>query len=755
MDNVLDLSRTLNPRQLEAVTHTEGPLLILAGAGSGKTRVITYRIAYLIREKGVRPGNIMAVTFTNKAAAEMRERVTKLLGGLSGSLWVSTFHSACVRILRKDIDRLGYSKDFVIYDSADSKALIKSIIKQMDINEQMYNPAAITGRISSLKNALISPEAYAAEAQTFGMEAKTAQVYTRYQETLKRNNAVDFDDLMMLTVRLFRKEEDILSRYQEQVRYLMVDEYQDTNHAQYSLVRLLAGERRNICVVGDDDQSIYRFRGADIRNILDFEKDYPDVKEIKLEQNYRSTKLILKAAGAVVDKNLGRKKKTLWTENIAGEKIVYYRAESEEDEAHYACRAVLAMTQKGERKLGDVAFLYRTNAQSRVLEEALGRTGLPYRVVGGLRFYDRKEVKDILAYLKLIANPDDGVSLKRIINTPPRGIGETTVGKIDEYSQSSRTPLYQAAKEMIARNLLPSGTLKKIAGFISTIDPIIALARSPEASATEIIKQVFDASGYGMALQQEGTDEAGARLENIRELLSAAEDYEDETEDKSLSGFLDKVALVADVDSLTDEGGAITLMTLHSVKGLEFPVVFISGMEEGIFPHSRALTSDVELEEERRLCYVGITRARERLYLTNAKRRRLYGAEQWNAPSRFLYDIPDEVLDTVPARNSFDHAGSTAPRFASHDLFEDDSASARDTRRQNVFANPAKPSPSNAGSSAFPVAFPVGASVLHPKWGAGKVKGIDGAGEMAKVTVYFVGIGEKVLVQKYANLVKL
>ncbi|MDH4100537.1 MAG: DNA helicase PcrA [Nitrospirota bacterium] len=752
MNTSTDLSKELNPRQLEAVTAAEGPLLILAGAGSGKTRVITYRIAHLIRECGVKPWNIMAVTFTNKAAAEMKERVDRLLGGLAGSLWVSTFHSACVRILRRDIDRLGFNRDFVIYDSGDALSLIKSIVKELGINEQMYNPNAIYGRISSLKNALITPAAYAAEAQTFGIEAKTVQVYSRYEEALKRNNAADFDDLLMLTVRLFQQHADILAKYLDQIHYLMVDEYQDTNHAQYKLVKLLAGTRRNVCVVGDDDQSIYRFRGADIRNILEFEKDFPETREVKLEQNYRSTQTILRAAGAVVDKNRGRKKKTLWTENRDGEKITCYRADNEEDEAFYICRTVQNLVSREGRNLNEIAFLYRTNAQSRVLEEALSRTGLPYRIVGGLRFYDRKEVKDMLAYLKFVANPADGVALRRIINTPARGIGETTIGRLQEHASVTDLPLYKAAMDMLSKGLLPNAVARKIADFLATMKEIIEFSRTPEATASAVVKKVYDASGYENALKTEGTEDARGRLENIGELLSAAEDFEEESEDKSLPAFLDRVALVSDLDSLTEdrEGkGAVTLMTLHSVKGLEFPVVFITGMEEGIFPHSRALTSEPELEEERRLCYVGITRARERLYLTNARGRRLYGAPQYNAPSRFLYDIPDDLMETIGSgvsQGSLDLGDDDEP-------FEDE----QPVIRRPAVSRPGGTIPRQPGTAVKEetAPFPIGSSVRHSKWGAGKVKAISGTGEMAKMTVYFLGVGEKTLVQKYANLTKL
>ncbi|MEO5657115.1 MAG: UvrD-helicase domain-containing protein, partial [Nitrospiria bacterium] len=657
----------LNPPQREAVLHGDGPLLILAGAGSGKTRVIAYRIAHLIAERGVWPSQILAVTFTNKAAGEMKERVGRLLGASARGLWVSTFHSACVRILRSHADRLGYPKEFVIYDSGDQAALIRECVRALSINEDVYKPQAIARRISDLKNRLTTPETYRGEAEGFGIEDKVAQVYALYRDRLRTAAAWDFDDLLMQAVALFERAPDVLQGYQRQFRYLMVDEYQDTNHAQYRLVRLLAGERANLCVVGDDDQSIYAFRGADVRNILEFEKDFPQAKVVKLEQNYRSTQAILDAASAVVEKNESRKGKRLWTDKAGGDKITIARLPDEESEANYLCRTLREHLRAG-RVYRDFAVLYRTNAQSRALEDRLRNEGIPYVILGGLRFYERKEIKDVIAYLRVLANPADEMSLKRIINVPTRGIGATAVERVEAYAMESRRSWDDALRGIVgdAERLAPASR-RSIERFLVLIDDLRAIAR--EGSVSKLLTAVLERTRYLEFLRADLGVEAEGRIENIQELFSAVEEFEEEygealsvdgsslseqhTTDNEqglfperpspLSAFLDRVALVSDVDALSSSDGAVPLMTLHSAKGLEFPVVFMVGMEEGLFPHSRSLQDPEAMEEERRLCYVGITRARERLYITCTNLRRLYGSVQFNAPSRFVEEIPEEL----------------------------------------------------------------------------------------------------------------
>jgi DNA helicase-2/ATP-dependent DNA helicase PcrA len=625
----------LNPEQQSAVKATDGPLLLMAGAGSGKTRVLTHRIAYLIVEKRVNPYNILAITFTNKAAREMRERIRKMMGGAAEEIWISTFHSMCVRILRRDIDRMGFSRNFTILDTGDQQSVVKGILKDKNLDPKKNDPRAILGTISSAKNELIDPEEYAKTAGGY-FEQTVSDVYTEYQKRLRKNQALDFDDLIMMTIQLFQRVPEVLEYYQRKFQYIHVDEYQDTNRAQYMLVKFLANRFKNLCVVGDSDQSIYRWRGADIANILSFEKDYPNAAVILLEQNYRSTKRILLAANKVIENNATRKAKNLWTENPEGNKLVYYRADSEQGEAQFVAGKIKELTRDGKYKNSDVAILYRTNAQSRVMEEVLLKSNIEYSIVGGTKFYDRKEIKDMLAYLRLISNPDDDISLQRIINVPKRGIGSSSVDKMADFAAMHDISIFQALDSVELLGLSPKIT-KGAREFRDLIKNYTQMQEF--LSVTELVEDILDKSGYREMLKAEKSIEAQSRLENLDELLSVTKNFEDGSEDKSLVAFLTDLALVADIDSLDDDGeekDSITLMTLHSAKGLEFPVVFLIGLEEGVFPHSRSLMEEAEMEEERRLAYVGITRAEQTLFITNAQMRTLYGRTSMNPASRFI-----------------------------------------------------------------------------------------------------------------------
>ena len=718
----MQIYNELNPQQRDAVEHIEGPLLILAGAGSGKTKVITYRISHLIKKGHASPENILALTFTNKAADEMRNRVEKIIGlnGLNraSGCWISTFHSACVRILRRDIDKLGFGRDFVIYDANDSLSLLKGCMKELNISDDLYPPKSIAGRISNLKNELIEK----IQNPEDGLQEIINTVYTFYQRRLKENNALDFDDLLMKTVLLFENVPDVLKNYKERFKYLMVDEYQDTNHAQYRLVQILSSGHRNICVVGDDDQCIYQWRGATIRNIMEFERDYPDVKVVKLEENYRSTQNILDAAWAVVSRNLYRKEKKLWTKKSGGGKIFYHRASNEIDEADFITSKIKELCREGRISYSDVAVFYRTNAQSRVLEDSLRREGISYKIYGGLKFFERKEVKDILCYLKIVINPNDSISLKRIINVPVRGIGNATVDKIEQYAKSKGVNLIEAIKELRGQGVKGSrgqgieafyNILKKLEAFVTT------------ESASEVIKKTLEISGYLEALKNEKTDEAEDRIENLKELISAAEEYEERTADKSIAGFLDQAALVSDADTISDTSGSVSLMTLHISKGLEFPAVFITGMEGRIFPHIKSIDSEKEMEEERRLCYVGITRAKERLFLTNAESRRIYGQEMSNPPSEFIEDIPRELINTVDSQQS---------TVSSQENKKADYAGLR------------------TADSRLLTAYSVGSKVIHPQFGNGIILQKEGLGENLKLTIFFRNAGKKKIAMKHTHL---
>jgi len=724
----------LNPPQQEAVLHGEGPLLILAGAGSGKTRVITRRIASLIGRRGVQPWQILAVTFTNKAADEMRRRVERLLGARGLSVALGTFHSTCVRILRKWHRELGLRSSFVIYDDADQVSLIKDCLKSLDLSERTLNPRGVAARISRAKNELLTPGEYTTVANDFA-EERTAKIYALYQERLRLSHAVDFDDLLMLAVLLFRDHPHVLEYYQNLWRYVLVDEYQDTNHAQYQIVNFLSRRHGNLCVVGDDDQSIYKWRGADLNNILDFEQDHPGCMVIRLEQNYRSTQNILDAAGGVVAHNVGRKGKALWTENPAGEPLVFYQARDEQAEADFVVRTVRILSAEGGYTLDDFAVFYRTNAQSRVLEDALRREVTPYVIVGGLRFYERKEIKDLLSYLRLVANPDDAQSFKRVVNVPPRGIGQASVDKLEGLGIAERISIWQACKLVGERKILGPKAVKALADFVALIER--AQARLEVTAVPELILELLDTTGYLADLQNEGTVEAQSRIENLQELVSAAREFMERSEDQSLQAFLDSVALIADIDELSEGKGAVTLMTLHSAKGLEFPVVFITGMEEGIFPHARSLTEDDELEEERRLCYVGMTRAKDRLFLSAALSRRLYNSDNYNLPSRFLDEVPEQLVDRL------DGLGMTREPRVAHSTGSGQAS--REPRKGSA-------GPRYEAEEPFVDHLQVGMRVRHPDWGIGTIRERIGEGEDMKVVVTFAGVGRKKLAPKFVQL---
>lgn len=752
----------LNPEQQSAVKATDGPLLLMAGAGSGKTRVLTHRIAYLIVEKRVNPYNILAITFTNKAAREMRERIGKMMGGAAEEIWISTFHSMCVRILRRDIDRMGYNRNFTILDTGDQQSVVKGILKDKNLDPKKYDPRALLGAISSAKNELIDPEEYAKTAGGY-FEQTVSDVYTEYQKRLRKNQALDFDDLIMMTIQLFQRIPEVLEYYQRKFQYIHVDEYQDTNRAQYMLVKFLANRFKNLCVVGDSDQSIYRWRGADIANILSFEKDYPDAKVILLEQNYRSTKRILLAANKVIENNVTRKAKNLWTENPEGNKIVYYRADSEQGEAQFVAGKIKELTGEGKYKLSDVAILYRTNAQSRVMEEVLLKSNIEYSIVGGTKFYDRKEIKDMLAYLRLISNPDDDISLQRIINVPKRGIGSSSVDKMADFAAMHDISIFQALDSVELLGLSPKITK----GAREFRDLIRNYTQMQEfLSVTELVEDILDKSGYREMLKAEKSIEAQSRLENLDELLSVTKNFEEVNEDKSLVAFLTDLALVADIDSLDDDGektDAITLMTLHSAKGLEFPVVFLIGLEEGVFPHSRSLMEEAEMEEERRLAYVGITRAEQTLFLTNAQMRTLFGRTNMNPASRFIREIPEDLLEGVEKevrRNTpFGSRGGTSFGRSTAGTTGTSFGRSASSTTGGSFGTPVtrKPvmRPIAASTGGDTVGWKVGDKAEHGKWGIGTVVSVKGQGEGTELDIAFPSpTGIKRLLAKFAPITK-
>lgn len=722
--NILD---GLNEVQKKAVQHVEGPILLLAGAGSGKTRVLTHRIAHLVREKGVSPMNILAVTFTNKAAEEMKNRLRELIGPIqSGLLWVSTFHAACVRFLRGDIEKLGmrYNRNFTIYDATDQIVLMRQVLDELKIDPKRINAGAIISTISNAKNKLLDYEGFSNTVGSF-FEEKAADAYKQYQLHLRENNALDFDDLLMLTVKLFEECQDVLAFYQDKFKHILIDEYQDTNHAQYKIVNLLAKKYRNICVVGDDDQSIYMWRGADIRNILDFEQDYEDAVVYRLEQNYRSTKNILDAAHNVVINNIMRKEKKLWTENEIGRKITCYGAVDEKGEASFVSDIINKLRSEGTCDYNDFAILYRMNAQSRAIENSLRVNRIPYAVIGGLKFYERMEIKDIIAYLRILLNRNDSISLERIINVPTRHIGKTTINKLKEFAYTEGYTLYETLENVDLVPDLQNRAREAIKKFVKTIESL-----DPNNKPSAVIQDVLDKTGYIKALQEENTIESQSRIENSKELISEAIEFEKRQENPqevTLASFLEGVTLKSDIDNWDDQEKKVSLMTLHSSKGLEFKFVFLTGLDEGIFPSWRSLESDKEMEEERRLCYVGITRAKERLYFTSASERLLFGNTSYYPPSRFIDEVPENLRET--------HLDTTT---------------IKPTERQE-----AKPSSQNATDNNPDYDFKVGDRVNHKAFGKGVIKELSGKGANMMITVNFdIGV-KKTLMAEYAKLEKI
>lgn len=781
--NIDQAVQKLNPPQRDAVQATDGPLLIMAGAGSGKTRVLTHRIAYLIEKKRVAPWSILAITFTNKAAREMQARVAALIGPSGQDIWVSTFHSMCVRILRKDISRIGFTSNFSILDSADQLSVIRNCMKELNIDVKKIEPKSVQAAMSGAKNELLSPERYEQKTGDYFTDI-VAKVYKMYQKRLKSNNSLDFDDLIMTTIELFKEMPEVLEFYQNKFRFIHVDEYQDTNRAQYMLCRMLADKHHNICVVGDSDQSIYRWRGADISNILNFEDDYPEARTIMLEQNYRSTSNILDAANAVIKLNTGRKAKKLWTDQGEGDLITLYQADSEHDEGYFVTGTISKNVKNG-RKYEDHAILYRTNAQSRVIEEILIKSDIPYQIVGGIKFYDRKEIKDLLAYLRLISNPDDDISLQRIINVPKRGIGDTTVAKLAEEAVRQGTSIYNVLGNLqgIDLNARAQGLLHEFRDMIDNLTQMVDYL-----SVTELTEKVLEMSQYRIELQREKTLESTARLENIDEFLSVTQDFEKRNDDKTLVAFLTDLALIADIDSMDkDEEGqavdnnAVVLMTMHSAKGLEFPVVFIIGMEESIFPHSRALNDNEELEEERRLAYVGITRAEKQLYMTSARMRTLFGRTSSNMPSRFLQELPDHVKTLASpggtiGRSGSSFGGGSRPSFGSSSSTAGFGAGRTPSFGGAASAGARTSGPSGAGvrvstpldaaakavqggaaaSGSADRLFTAGDRVAHGKWGEGVVVSVKGTGNDMELQIAFPApVGVKRLLAGFAPITKV
>lgn len=737
----------LNPSQWQAVQHGEGPLLVLAGAGSGKTRVLTYRVAYLIQELGVSPSNILAITFTNKAADTMKQRLQGLIPGIR-VFWVSTFHSAANRILRQEIQALGYDRRYTIFDEDEQLTLIKKGIRHFNWDEKVVSPRGVAARLGEAKNRLLTPEAYALEAKS-PLDHKIAQLYRWYQQQLLENNALDFDDLIMLTVRLFQQHPLVLSHYQNKFRYILVDEYQDTNHAQYVLVNLLAACHRNLCVVGDPDQSIYGWRGANLHNILNFKKDYPEAVEVKLEENYRSTKIILEAANQVIRHNRQRFPKTLWTSKTEGEPITVYSGETERDEGSYVAERILEMHRQG-RPYRSFAVFYRTHAQSRVLEEAMIRSNIPYRIIGGLRFYQRKEIKDLMAYLKLVNNPADNLSLQRIINVPSRGIGESTWKRLEEHANHQGLSYYQAIPGLLSDPQLAARNRRALKSFYELIEELRELGDC--FGITRLAEAVLEKSGYLRELEKENTIEAQSRIENLKEFLSLTSEYDqgmmeeagEPGEELGLDHFLGMIALVTDLDEYKEGDDTVTLMTVHAAKGLEFPVVIVTGLEENVFPHARTIFHPEEMEEERRLCYVALTRAQEKLFLTWAKRRTLSGRVSYNEVSRFLEEIPEELIEKSKMQSLWPRAAigvNPAVTERSTGLPADGAAS-----------SPAPAEPEDCSCSVQARKFAVGDRVIHRKWGKGVIVQVKEEGGECQVAVAFPEQGIKQLLVKYAPL---
>ncbi|MFD2924611.1 DNA helicase PcrA [Halobacillus naozhouensis] len=736
------LLKGLNEQQRNAVTHTEGPLLIMAGAGSGKTRVLTHRIAYLLGEKEVAPRNVLAITFTNKAAREMKERVEELVGPEGEKIWMSTFHSMCVRILRRDIDRIGYDRNFSILDSSDQLSVIKQVLKELNLDPKKWVPRAMLGAISNAKNELLTPEEYTRDAASIH-EEKIAEVYKGYQKKLRKNQSLDFDDLIMQTLNLFDRLPEVLEYYQRRFQYIHVDEYQDTNHAQYQLVTQLSSRYQNLCVVGDSDQSIYRWRGADIKNILSFEKDYPSAQTIMLEQNYRSTELILNAANNVIGNNSGRKAKNLWTDNSGGNKIQYHEAGTEREEGLFVTDNIEDLVRSGRFQYKDISILYRTNAQSRTIEETFVKAGIPYQMVGGTKFYDRKEIKDMLAYLRLIANPNDDLSYQRVVNEPKRGVGKTSLEKLQRYAADHDISLYEASAEIDFVGVSAKAA-KSIMNFYSMIRNWTQ--QQEFLSATDMVQEVIDKTGYEEMLRNEKSLEAQSRLENIEEFKSVTKNFEENSEDKTLVAFLTDLALIADIDQMNEDptsDDTVTLMTLHSAKGLEFPVVFLIGMEENVFPHTRSLMDDEEMEEERRLAYVGITRAERQLFMTHAKMRTLYGRTNMNPISRFINEIPEDLVDgkekqeELPFFNKRRESAAFSPQPPKHE------------------PKRAAKKVEKGSSGGEKISWQPGDKASHKKWGEGTVVKVQGEGDAMELDIAFPApTGIKRLLARFAPITK-
>ncbi|UJL47254.1 DNA helicase PcrA [Virgibacillus sp. NKC19-16] len=737
MSQTMDgLLKGLNKEQREAVKHTDGPLLIMAGAGSGKTRVLTHRIAYLLGEKDVSARNVLAITFTNKAAREMKDRVRRLVGPESEQMWVSTFHSMCVRILRRDVDRIGYSRNFTILDSGDQLSVIKQVLKNLNIDAKKFDPRAMLGQISGAKNELITPEEYNKNVGNF-FERQVAQIYEAYQKMLQKNQSLDFDDLIMQTIHLFKRVPEVLEYYQRRFQYIHVDEYQDTNHAQYFLVKQLASRFQNLCVVGDSDQSIYGWRGADIANILSFEKDYPSSRAIFLEQNYRSTKSILSAANEVIRNNPGRKPKNLWTENPDGKNIHYYQGATEQEEALFITDKIQELTGQEGYSPNDLAILYRTNAQSRAIEDTLMKSGVAYQMVGGTKFYERKEIKDMVAYLRLITNPDDDISFERVVNVPKRGIGKTSIEKVRAHAAAHDISFNEAVKEIDF-----TGVSKKAANALAEFGSLVqTLSQQQEfLTATDMVEAVLERTGYEEMLKNEKSLEAQSRLENLEEFKTVTQDFEKTAEDKTLVAFLTDLALIADLDRVdagdNQDEPKITLMTLHAAKGLEFPIVFLIGLEEKVFPHSRSMFDEKEMEEERRLAYVGITRAEQELYLTHARMRTLYGRTNMNPISRFINEIPEELVDGMEEEQVTFGGGFGQPKNLTPPVKRKAEKIQKTTGAESQTWGP-------------------GDKASHNKWGVGTVVKVDGEGEGIELDIAFPApVGIKRVLAKFAPITK-
>lgn len=766
-----DILKGLNDKQYEAVVTTEGPCLVIAGAGSGKTKVLTHKIAYLIGEKQVKPWNILAITFTNKAANEMKERIENLVGDVAADIWMGTFHSICVRILRRFIDRIGFDSSFIIFDTSDQRTLVKTCIKSIGLDDKMFTDRSVLSEISNAKNEMLEPEQYTVRANGDFRKEKIALVYEMYQKRLKENNAIDFDDIINYTIKILMENPDILEYYSDKFKYVLVDEYQDTNKAQFTLVTLLASKNGNITVVGDNDQGIYSFRGADISNILNFERDFPGTKIIKLEQNYRCTGNILKAANAVIKNNEVTYKKELWTENEVGKLPTVYSASNEYDEGTYIAQQIEHLRREEYYKYSDFAILYRMNTQSRAIEEILRRESIPYKIIGGLKFYERKEIKDIISYLRLIQNPSDNLSLKRIINEPKRGIGKTSLDKIEELSNNTGVPMYEIIKNAEQYGL--NRVFLNSREFVNAIEEL--RTKKDDIKISDLIKETLKKSGYTQALENENTIEAENRIENLDEFLTVAIEFEDESADNKLSDFLEGITLSSDIDNMEETEETVTLMTLHSAKGLEFPVVFLVGMEEGIFPGYKSIGEPKELEEERRLCYVGITRAKEYLFLTCSKQRTIFGSTSCNQVSRFLREIPSDLLDGYDkalgekqesnnlfgdSKYSWTYGSKDNGNIKTYkiDKQEPSVAAASSNSNNNGFMFRTAESFLNnltkkaAGTNVDLSKYKAGVKIYHKKFGEGIISNVEPEGDDLKVDINFDKVGHKRLMAKFANL---